>query len=402
MTIETRMYAGGAFARGGDPAVDDIIKSGYSTLINWALHVNGNGDLVLNDITLVTGGIYKEAPNVKLAERLAKIRKAGLQIGFSVGGYGVGDFGNIQSLMAGSVPSAGNVLYDNFAALKAAMYNAGAAIDFIDFDYEESISDVPQTLANFSHMLANIGYGSVNFCPPWQMGMWQQTYQLILSQIGRDFVSAVNLQCYSGGSGNNPDDWGKMIASVGGKALLIPGLATWKAQPGGWWNGQTHQMGGSVETTPNVAMYQGADWSNCLRVENFSSVDDALKAAGSQDTFMFYCREGMILTNGKSFQPGDAAYFSGVPWWGSAPQCDAYSLSQSPAGAQNPFNSGCPSDIEAQFKSWNTQSHPPKGGFIWFYDSLLNSLLMGQCGGTMKEPKTTAADYRKAITNGLA
>lgn len=78
--------------------------------------------------------------------------------------------------------------------------------------------------------------------------------------------------------------------------------------------------------TGNVAEYQGADWNNWISTQNFPNVEaaQAYAAQNSAIRFFFFCRQAMVLTNGRSFQPGDAAFFSGQPWLGSAPQCDLY------------------------------------------------------------------------------
>jgi hypothetical protein len=109
----------------------------------------------------------------------------------------------------------------------------------------------------------------------------------------------------------------------------------------------------------------------------------------------------MVLGNGRSFQTGDAAFFSGTPWWGSAPQCDSYYLGPPCTNTLNTTISGaCPSDLQAQYKSWG--SSVAGGGFIWLYDSVVSCLLAGCCGGSMDQSATTALAYRQAITNGLS
>jgi hypothetical protein len=45
---------------------------------------------------------------------------------------------------------------------------------------------------------------------------------------------------------------------------------------------------------------------------------------------------------------------------------------------------------------------PPKGGFIWVYDSVDWRTLSGGCGGSELRPATTARAYRDAIVNGLS
>jgi hypothetical protein len=108
--------------------------------------------------------------------------------------------------------------------------------------------------------------------------------------------------------------------------------------------------------TPNVAQYGGANWNNWIATQNFGSVADAQNYAVQNPdiTFFFYARQYMILSNGRSFNPGDAAFFSGQPWFGSAPQCDSYQkfFYQTPAFVRD-FPAGSPEDV-AICAQWNT------------------------------------------------
>jgi hypothetical protein len=399
MSIATRIYAGGAFGFGGQPAVNDLLGAGYEAVIIWSVHVSAQGTLSLNNTQIVSGGVYQEAEPMDLPQRLAQLYKAGIGVLFSVGSGGTQDYANIGRFVSNGVPGPGTPLYDNFAALKAAMVAAGGNIDAIDFDNEDDMSTT--IMVNFGAMLAAIGYASVTFCPYYQSQVWTDTYTQLLSQFGNGFVSAIHLQCYSGGAGNSPEPWGAMIAQNGGSTLLIPGLATVQAGPGGWW----HQgaPGSSVVVTPEVAMYGRANWSNMLRQGNYPTADAAVQAAAASggETFFFYCNGPLDLGPGKQFQTGDAVFFAGEPWWGSAPQCVGYSLS---GGCTNTYNLGgaCPSDLQTQYAAWNKESYPPNGGFIWLYDSVVSCLLSGCCGGTEQTPATTALAYRQAITQGLS
>jgi hypothetical protein len=83
--------------------------------------------------------------------------------------------------------------------------------------------------------------------------------------------------------------------------------------------------------TANVAMYEGADWSGLKQIVSDCTPQQAQRIAILDPTirFFFFARESMVLTNPdwpepKVFQPGDAVFFSGESWWGSAPQCDSY------------------------------------------------------------------------------
>jgi hypothetical protein len=398
MSVNTRIYAGGAITFGGQPAIDDLLGAGYSAVLVWSVHVEASGTLVLNNTQIVANGVYQEALPMNLPSRLAQLRKAGMQILFSVGSGGSQDFQNIGTLL-NQGGGANNPLYKNFKALKDAMVAGGGDIDAVDFDNEDDMQT--SIMVGFGSMLASIGYASVTFCPYYTDQVWTDTYTQLLGKYGKGFVSAIHLQCYSGGTGNSPEPWGQMIAASGGNTLLIPGLATNQAAPGPWW--YHNAPGGSVVKTPNVAMYGQGDWSGMLRRGNYASADLAMQATLGGETFFFYCREYMNLGPGKQFQPGDAVFFAGIPWWGSAPQCDAYALS---GGCSNIYElnlpGACPSDLQTQYGKWKTEKYPPDGGFIWLYDSVVNCLLSGCCGGTEKAPVTTAKAYRESITSGLS
>jgi len=395
MSVNARIYASGAIAFGGQPAIDDLLSAGYSAVIVWSVHVTTNGTLILNNTQIVSNGVYQEAQPMNLPSRLAQLRKAGIQILFSVGAGGTQDFQSIGNLLKTQAGTA--ALRANFTALKNAMVAAGGDIDAIDFDNEDDMQT--SIMVNFGGLLAGIGYASVTLCPYYPDSVWTDTYNQLLQQHGKSFVSAIHLQCYSGGAGNPLAPWGQLIAQAGGNTLLIPGLATVQAGPGPWWN--NNAPGSSVVKTASVAMYGQGNWSGMLRKGNYPSANAAMQATLGGETFFFYCNGYLDLGPGKQFQAGDAVYFAGQPWWGSAPQCDAYALS---GGCTNIYNDGgaCPPDLQKQYAAWKTQQYPPNGGFIWLYDSTVNCLLAGCCGGTEKAPATTATAYRQAITNGLS
>ncbi len=397
MPPSTRIYAGGAFAFGGQPAVDDLLGAGYDTVIVWSVHVTSDGTLILNDTQIVSGGVYAEAAPMNLPSRVAQLRQNNVQIIFSVGAGGTSDFTNIAALMNGKPAGPGNALYENFQALKQAMVTAGGDIDAVDFDNEDDMN--AGVMINFGITLANVGYRHVTFCPWTDESIWYATMKGLVSAQGSGFVNAIHLQVYSGGSGNLNmiGQWKTGFSNAGGNALMIPGLATNQAQPGPWW--YHNAIAGSVIVQPNVAMYEGANWNNYLYTQNVNSADAALQAAQTAASFFFYCRQPIILTNGRTFQTGDAVFFTGSPWWGSAPQCDAYYLGQNCSNIYNPIAGACPSDLQTQYAQWGSSID---GGFIWLYDSVISCLLAGCCGGSIDKPAATAQAYRQAITNGLS
>ncbi len=80
----------------------------------------------------------------------------------------------------------------------------------------------------------------------------------------------------------------------------------------------------------NVAQYQEASWDGLIAKIPSTTVEAAKQYADANPkiTFFFYCRAYMNLGSKGIFNPGDAVFFSGGPWYGSAPQCDAYEKSK--------------------------------------------------------------------------
>jgi hypothetical protein len=78
--------------------------------------------------------------------------------------------------------------------------------------------------------------------------------------------------------------------------------------------------------TPNVAQYGGANWSNFIKTVPNCTPQSAQRIARAEPNigFFFYCRGVLVLDGHPQFNPGDAVFFSGTPWPGSAPQADIY------------------------------------------------------------------------------
>lgn len=82
--------------------------------------------------------------------------------------------------------------------------------------------------------------------------------------------------------------------------------------------------------TANVAQYGQASWDNFVKKVPNTTAEQAMRIAFQDPniTFFFYCRSYMVLDGPGGqygpFEPGDAVFFTGQSWYGSAPQCDAY------------------------------------------------------------------------------
>lgn len=79
-----------------------------------------------------------------------------------------------------------------------------------------------------------------------------------------------------------------------------------------------------------VAQYGLSDWSHALFKVHNISLKEAKEIAEkhSEVTYFFYMNDYMFLGDDPStyrfFSPRDAVFFSGTPWWGTAPQANGY------------------------------------------------------------------------------
>lgn len=201
------VFGGGPFVTGGQAVMDNLRASGFNTIVIWSIHVQTNGDLYINDIKVCSGGQY--VGDAAWKAQWATLKQAPTSVNrieVSVGAYGCADFENIRTLINANGTGSGTVLYQNFAALKAA---TGA--DAVDFD-DESCYDVNSTVS-FANMCSTMGY-KVTLCPYTQTSFWSS----VKSQLGST-VDRVYLQCYDGGAGNNPATWKSSLGMN-----VIPGL----------------------------------------------------------------------------------------------------------------------------------------------------------------------------------
>lgn len=76
----------------------------------------------------------------------------------------------------------------------------------------------------------------------------------------------------------------------------------------------------------NVAQYKEADWSGCVGIAKGVTLDEAVKIAEEDPeiTFFFHMKGMQMVLERQDgtyrvFRAGDAVFFTGEPWWGSAP-----------------------------------------------------------------------------------
>jgi hypothetical protein len=182
------------------------LTSGFNAFFLFAASVDSSGDISWYGQTLCQNGSYVGDPT--LGSSLAAIRPAISRIEIVIGGSGDQSFANIKSLVASQGTGSGSILYKNFQALKNA-----TGIDAIQYD-DEVTYDVSSSVA-FGNMIAGLGL-HVTLCPYTAQSYWVSVNE----QLGNK-VDAIWLQCYSGGTGNNPGPW---ISAFGGVGDVYPGL----------------------------------------------------------------------------------------------------------------------------------------------------------------------------------
>lgn len=80
------------------------------------------------------------------------------------------------------------------------------------------------------------------------------------------------------------------------------------------------------QKVPNVAEYKEADWKNVIGMATNISLTEAYQIANNNPkiSFFFYTTGSQMVLERpdgsyRVFHHGDTVFFSGEPWWGSAP-----------------------------------------------------------------------------------
>ena len=195
----TGIFGGGPFYKNATKNITEIENSGFTEAIVWSVEVNSVGDLNFNgEFPLTSNGVYVGAQtHPDFAANMAILKQGTVKrVTFSIGSSNVGDWQDITALVQAQGTGPTSILYQDFAALKAAI----PALDAIDFDDENSFNS-PTTIA-FGVMLGNLGY---HVAPDAfdRSSYWTNVVAQINSQLPGT-VDGVHLQAYAGGSGNNP------------------------------------------------------------------------------------------------------------------------------------------------------------------------------------------------------
>jgi hypothetical protein len=257
------VYITGLFGKSGllVPTTKELLGSRINDYIFWSVHVHPDGSLYYNDSALAQGGKTNRDIAQPIADLIAAARKARLvsTVWFSIGAGGVSDFANIQAILRSGGKAADN-LYANFQAV----YALGA--DGFDLDYEENLTDPVGLISELTIGLNQRMGARLTYCPYYGTSFWIDCLAATYKALRTQPVIGFNLQCYSGGGGNDPRTWTQAIKAAGSltgvnnpDTFVRPGLAvagsasmpaltplqmtqqlnSW-GSAGGWiWNSQT-------------------------------------------------------------------------------------------------------------------------------------------------------------------
>ncbi|MGD0569050.1 MAG: hypothetical protein ABSA78_11640 [Candidatus Sulfotelmatobacter sp.] len=195
----TGIFGGGPFYKNAANNITEIENSGFTEAIVWSIEVSSTGDLNFNgEFPLTSGGVYvgnEYYPD--FPGDMAQLKQGTVKrVTFSIGSSNYGDWEDITALVKAQGTGPTSILYQDFAALKAAI----PALDAIDFDDENSFNS-PTTI-EFGVMLGKLGYHVMPDAFD-DSSYWTN----VVSQINTKLpgtADGVHLQAYAGGAGNNP------------------------------------------------------------------------------------------------------------------------------------------------------------------------------------------------------
>ena len=257
---ESILYGGGPLYYEATEHRDLLRASGFTTLVIWTIHVYGDGDLVLNDHKIIDDGVYVGRSSWPSEVAAFKSGPSSIQrIEISVGASIAGSFETIESLIDSEGTGPGSTLYENFQALRAAV----PAIDAVNFD-DETNYDVASSVA-FAIMLNDLGY-QISLVPYELPNFWDSVYNQV--QVQRPgAIDRIDLQCYAGGTGNDPSVWNTYFGGLSG-LRVTPGL--WNYPKTGrqphhvenqfnYWNDQSELAGGFMWLFDDMLPFQEED-----------------------------------------------------------------------------------------------------------------------------------------------
>ena len=212
LLADSGIYICGHFRRDRTRTVTALKASGFTFGIIFNVHVEADGTLTTDGEVICKNGQYvfdqkiagynNDIAQVNYVDDVNSLLAGNTsmqRLEYCIGGWGNHAYQNITNLVNTQGTGTSSILYRNFKALKDAIPAVIAVNNDIEHDYE-AVSQ-----AKFHIMLYDIGF-KTTIAPYMNKSYWDSFVQQV--QAARPGAVDRNyLQCYGGGSGNNPANW---------------------------------------------------------------------------------------------------------------------------------------------------------------------------------------------------
>jgi hypothetical protein len=214
----TAFYGGGIMykEKNREAVIDELRKSGLSTIIVWTIHIMENGDLNFNaEFPVVKDGVYvgdETHPNFVADIALLKTSPTSInRVEFGLASAGSGTFNHVKSFYESEGLGPGTTLYKNFKALQEAIPGIDA------FNNDDEVTYHVESAVAFTKMLAEMGFKNA-IVPYKNKSFWKSLVEKV-NAVYPGNIDRNYLQCYAGGRFNDPcsSSWDFGIE-------MIPGL----------------------------------------------------------------------------------------------------------------------------------------------------------------------------------
>lgn len=200
---QSGIYVGGHFRRDSTVTVPALKNSGFTYVILFNVTVETNGDLTMDKALLCSNGEYtfgSRHPNyVADVTALRSGMSSVMRVENCIGGWLNKSYDNIKALVKAQGTGEQSILYRNFKALKEAIPAIGA------FNNDDEHTYDVETATAFHVMLYDLGF-KTSIAPYTNKNFWQSLVNSVNGQRP-GAIDRIDLQCYDGGAGNNPNDW---------------------------------------------------------------------------------------------------------------------------------------------------------------------------------------------------
>lgn len=231
--------------------VNGLRASGMTTMFLFTVHIRPNGDFYYNENLVASNGVYVGDPAWRSRLDACRVMPTSItRMELCIGGANSDTFAAIRDRIAADGTGTNTVLYRNMLAMKNAL-----GFEAVQYD-DEKVYHASSAIA-YGHMLADMGL-KVTLCP-YHWG-YRTFWQTVAAQLG-DKVDAIYLQCYAGGSGNNPNDWNALF----GRKVMV----------GYWWQDGGGGAAGLASFTAKMAA-----WRSTGATGGFLWTDDVVGPTG--------------------------------------------------------------------------------------------------------------------------